>query len=87
MNRRTHVSERAGPCPRLRPLFHIRWRAKRASCAIVHPFGSVELSRSTGKILTLSDGVRELEARFHASGFAADVYRFIDEARGRGWID
>ncbi len=80
--------------PRLRAPFRIEWDAYRRTVAIVHPLGRAELNRSAGEILSLCDGTRALddiidalEARFHATGLAADVSRFIDEARSRGWLD
>jgi pyrroloquinoline quinone biosynthesis protein D len=72
----------------------LHWHADMRTCEIVHACGSVELNRSAGEILARCDGTRELddiigelEARFGTSGLAADVYRFIDEARRLGWID
>lgn len=80
--------------PRLRSPLRLHWHADMRSCELVHPRGSVELNRSAGEILARCDGTRELddiigelEARFGTSGLAADVYRFIDEARRLGWID
>ncbi|SAL25873.1 coenzyme PQQ synthesis D [Caballeronia arvi] len=80
--------------PRLRAPLKLHWHADMRSCEIVHPHGSVELNRSAGEILARCDGTRELdhiigeiEARFGMSGLAADVYRFIEEARRLGWLD
>ncbi|SAK87653.1 pyrroloquinoline quinone biosynthesis peptide chaperone PqqD [Caballeronia ptereochthonis] len=80
--------------PRLRAPWKLHWHADMRSCEIVHSRGSVELNRSAGEILARCDGTRELddiigelEARFGTSGLAADVYRFIDEARRLGWLD
>ncbi|SAK46279.1 coenzyme PQQ synthesis D [Caballeronia catudaia] len=80
--------------PSLRAPLKLHWHADMRSCEIVHPHGSVELNRSAGEILARCDGTRELdhiigeiEARFDMSGLAADVYRFIEEARRLGWLD
>ena len=80
--------------PRLRTPLRLHWHADMSTCEIVHPHGSVELNRSAGEILARCDGTRELddiigelEARFGTPGLAADVYRFIDEARRLGWLD
>ncbi|SAL16632.1 coenzyme PQQ synthesis D [Caballeronia turbans] len=80
--------------PRLRAPLKLHWHAGMRTCEIVHPRGSIELNRSAGEILARCDGTRELddiigelEARFGMAGLAADVYRFIDEARRLGWID
>ena len=80
--------------PRLRAPWKLHWHADMSTCEIVHAHGSIELNRSAGEILARCDGTRELdeiigelEARFGTSGLAADVYRFIDEARRLGWID
>jgi pyrroloquinoline quinone biosynthesis protein D len=80
--------------PRLRALYRLRMNAGTRDYAIVHPSGSTVLNRSAAEILALCDGIHELddiiaalEARFHAQGLAADVLRFIDEARCLGWLE
>ncbi len=59
-----------------------------------YPEGMVKLNPSAGEILARCDGTRELdeiigelEDLFGATNLAADVYRFLDHARQRGWLD
>ncbi|WP_321797909.1 pyrroloquinoline quinone biosynthesis peptide chaperone PqqD [Caballeronia sp. J97] len=80
--------------PRLRAPLKLHWHADMSTCELVQPRGSIELNRSAGEILSRCDGTRELddiigelEMRFGTAGLAADVYRFIDEARRLGWLD
>jgi pyrroloquinoline quinone biosynthesis protein D len=84
----------AGVRPRLRDPFRLRPSADMRTYEIVGPQGATSLNRSAGEILALCDGTRELddivaelERRFDTRGLAADVHRFIDEARRRGWLD
>lgn len=35
----------------------------------------------------LDEIIGELEELFNATDLAADIYRFIDHARQRGWLD
>jgi pyrroloquinoline quinone biosynthesis protein D len=84
----------AGARPRLRDPFRLRRSADLRAYEIVYPHGTTQLNRSAGEILALCDGTRELddivaelERRFGTRGLAADVHRFIDEARCRGWLD
>jgi pyrroloquinoline quinone biosynthesis protein D len=54
----------------------------------------IKLNPSAGEILVRCDGSRELdeiigelEALFSVADLAPDVYRFIDHAHQRGWLD
>ena len=80
--------------PRLRRMFRLRWEAAQDAYVLLYPEGMVKLNPSAGEILTRCDGTRELddiigelEDLFSASDLAPDVYRFIDHARQRGWLD
>jgi pyrroloquinoline quinone biosynthesis protein D len=80
--------------PRLRKLFRLEWESAQNSYVLRHPEGMVKLNPSAGEILARCDGthelddiIGELEDLFSASDLAADVYRFIDHARLRGWLD
>lgn len=80
--------------PRLRAIFHLQWEAGQHAYVLFHPEGRVTLNPSAGEILSRCDGTRELddiigelEDLFRASDLAADIYRFIDHARQRGWLD
>jgi pyrroloquinoline quinone biosynthesis protein D len=80
--------------PRLRTMFRLQWDDAQDAYVLLYPEGMVKLNPSAGEILARCDGTRELdgiidelEDLFSASNLAADVYRFIDHARQRGWLD
>ncbi|MGN6233322.1 MAG: pyrroloquinoline quinone biosynthesis peptide chaperone PqqD [Trinickia sp.] len=80
--------------PRLRPVYRLQWEAKQDAYVLLYPEGMVKLNPSAGQILVRCDGTRELdeiiaelEALFNAQDLAPDVYRFLDHARQRGWVD
>jgi len=81
-------------CPRLRGMFRLQWEAVQNAYVLLYPEGMVKLNPSAGEILARCDGTRELddiidelEDLFSQSDLAADVYRFIDHARQRGWLE
>jgi pyrroloquinoline quinone biosynthesis protein D len=72
----------------------LQWEDTQATYVLLTAHGTVKLNPSAGEILSRCDGTRELdeiigelEDLFSASAVAADVYRFIDHARQRGWLD
>jgi pyrroloquinoline quinone biosynthesis protein D len=80
--------------PRLRTLFRLQWEEVQQAYVLLYPEGMVKLNPSAGQILVRCDGTRELdqiitelEQLFNASDLASDVYRFLDHARQRGWVD
>lgn len=80
--------------PRLRRMFRLQWEAAQDAYVLLYPEGMVKLNPSAGEILVRCDGVRELdeiidelEGLFRTNELATDVYRFLDHARLRGWID
>lgn len=80
--------------PRLLPMFRLQWETEQDAYVLLYPEGMVKLNPSAGQILVRCDGTRELddiiselEALFNAHDLAADVYRFLDHARQRGWVD
>lgn len=80
--------------PRLRSMFRLKWETEQDAYVLFCPEGAVRLNPSAGQILLRCDGVRELdeiitelEDLFNAQDLAADVYRFLDHARQRGWVD
>jgi pyrroloquinoline quinone biosynthesis protein D len=80
------------PC--LRRLFRLQWEPTQDAYVLLYPEGLVKLNQSAGEILTRCDGahelddiIDELEDLFSASDLAAEIYRFIDHARQRGWLD
>ncbi|MGF6754989.1 pyrroloquinoline quinone biosynthesis peptide chaperone PqqD [Paraburkholderia sp. GAS42] len=89
-----NVETSMNPRPRLRPLFHVQRETATRGWALLSLKGAIELNPSAGEILVRCDGTRELdeiidelEALFSTSDLAADIYRFIDQARQRGWIE
>jgi pyrroloquinoline quinone biosynthesis protein D len=84
----------ANECPRLRRMFRLQWESAQAAYVLLYPEGMVKLNPSAGEILARCDGTRklddiigELQVLFSAPDLASDVYRFIDHARQRGWLD
>ncbi|MFM0418990.1 pyrroloquinoline quinone biosynthesis peptide chaperone PqqD [Paraburkholderia aromaticivorans] len=89
-----HHDHYASLRPCLRTKFRLQWEGVRDTYVLLSPDGTVNLNPSAGEILVRCDGTRELddiigelEDLFRASDLAADVYRFIDHARQRGWLD
>ncbi|MBV8261635.1 MAG: pyrroloquinoline quinone biosynthesis peptide chaperone PqqD [Paraburkholderia sp.] len=80
--------------PRLRGMYRLQWEAAQEAYVLLYPEGMVKLNSSAGEILARCDGVHELdeiigelERLFSTSELAPDVYRFLDHARLRGWLD
>ena len=80
--------------PRLRSIYRLQWESQQDAYVLLYPEGMVKLNPSAGQILVRCDGTRELdeiitelEDLFKAQDLAADVYRFLDHARQRGWVD
>ena len=89
-----NIDNRAAPRPRLRRMFRLQWEETQSGYVLLYPEGMVKLNPSAGEILARCDGTRELdeiigelEQLFNASDLAPDVYRFIDHARQRGWLE
>jgi pyrroloquinoline quinone biosynthesis protein D len=82
------------PRPRLRPTFRLQWETDQRAYVLLSPEGIVKLNPSAGEILLRCDGTRELddiigelEDLFRASDLAPDVYRLIEDARLRHWLE
>jgi pyrroloquinoline quinone biosynthesis protein D len=80
--------------PRLRGMYRLQWEAAQDAYVLLYPEGMVKLNPSAGEILARCDGKRELddiigelERLFSTSDLAADVYRFLDHGRLRGWLE
>ncbi|WP_434109985.1 pyrroloquinoline quinone biosynthesis peptide chaperone PqqD [Paraburkholderia caffeinilytica] len=80
--------------PHLKSMFRLQWETAQDAYVLLYPEGMVKLNPSAGEILSRCDGTRELddiigelEHLFSTSALAADVYRFIEHARQRGWVD
>ena len=75
-------------------MFRLQWETAQDAYVLLYPEGMVKLNPSAGQILVRCDGTRELdqiitelEQLFNAQDLAPDVYRFLDHARQRGWVD
>jgi len=80
--------------PRLRGMYRLQWEATQNAYVLLYPEGMVKLNSSAGEILARCDGayeldeiIEELERLFSTFELAPDVYRFLDHARLRGWLD
>ncbi|MCG5076976.1 pyrroloquinoline quinone biosynthesis peptide chaperone PqqD [Paraburkholderia tagetis] len=80
--------------PRLRNIFRLQWEVAQDAYVLLYPEGMVKLNTSAGEILARCDGahelddiIGELEGLFGTAELAPDVYRFLDHARQRGWLD
>ncbi|MBB2927571.1 pyrroloquinoline quinone biosynthesis peptide chaperone PqqD [Paraburkholderia silvatlantica] len=80
--------------PRLRGMYRLQWEAAQDAYVLLYPEGMVQLNSSAGEILVRCDGaheldeiIGELERLFSTSELAPDIYRFLDHARLRGWLD
>ncbi|MFU1519156.1 pyrroloquinoline quinone biosynthesis peptide chaperone PqqD [Vreelandella alkaliphila] len=78
----------------LRRGWRLQWEAIQGCHVILYPEGMVKLSTTAGAILEQVDGQQStadiitiLQQRYPgAESLADDVVRFIDEARGNGWL-
>ena len=80
--------------PRLRSIFRLQWEVAQDTYVLLYPEGRVQLNTSAGAILARCDGrhelddiIGELERLYSTAELAPDVYRFLDHARQRGWLD
>jgi pyrroloquinoline quinone biosynthesis protein D len=82
------------PRPRLRRIYRLQWEPVQNAHVLLYPEGMIKLNRSAGEILARCDGahelddiIGELEQLFETTSLAPDIYRFLDHARLRGWLD
>ncbi|MCG5078827.1 pyrroloquinoline quinone biosynthesis peptide chaperone PqqD [Paraburkholderia tagetis] len=91
----THHEDSGVPLrPHLRRIYRLQWEVAQDAYVLLYPEGMVKLNTSAGEILARCDGahelddiIRELEQLFGTAELAPDVYRFLDHARQRGWLD
>jgi pyrroloquinoline quinone biosynthesis protein D len=83
----------ADSVPAIAPGRRFQWEEAQACYVILYPEGMVKLSASAGEILRHCDGrttvgalIAALKAKFQGAELDGDVYRFLEEARERGWI-
>ena len=79
--------------PALASMFRFQWEEAQQCHVLLFPEGMIKLNQSSGEILKLCDGTRDvasiveaLETKFQASGLAGDVLEFLEAAHGNGWI-
>lgn len=80
--------------PRIGRGHRLQWEEAQQCHVLLYPEGMVRLNGSAGEIMSRCDGQRslaaivaELEARFQATGLAADVQAFTAIARDKGWLE
>lgn len=75
---------------------HVRlqWEDAQQAWVVLYPKGNVRLNASAGEILKLCTGdktvsaiVSELQREFPDHDLSKDVYRFLEVACGKGWIE
>jgi coenzyme PQQ biosynthesis protein PqqD len=79
---------------KLSPLHRVQWEEALHKDVIIYPEGTVELNASSGEILKLCDGSRnliqlidELENKFSTTGLTKDITGFLEIAFKNGWVD
>jgi len=80
--------------PSLRSLYRLQWEEAQQAWVLLYPEGMVRLNVPAAEILKRCDGkndvagvIGDLERSFGATDLAGDVYEFLTEAAGRGWIE
>ena len=80
--------------PSLRSLYRLQWEEAQQAWVLLYPEGMVRLNVPAAEILKRCDGkndvagvIGDLERTFGAADLSADVYEFLTEAAGRGWIE
>jgi len=73
--------------------FRFQWEPAQDAFVLLYPEGMIKLSQSAGEILKRVDGARnaeqivaDLQQQFPGVDLAGDVYAFLDEAWGKGWL-
>jgi pyrroloquinoline quinone biosynthesis protein D len=79
--------------PRIAPSFRFQWEPAQDAYVILYPEGMVKLNPSAGEILKRCDGtanvqaiIADLQHAFPGADLAEEVHRFLEIARGNGWI-
>ena len=78
----------------INPLYLLRWEEPQQAYVLLYPEGIVKLNETAAEILKLCSGdktveqmIGELGRRFVGGDEIAEgVYRFLEVARGKGWI-
>lgn len=81
------------PVPSIAPRFRFQWEPAQDAYVILYPEGMVKLNQSAGEILKRCDGnasvqaiIADLQHAFPGVDLAEEVHRFLEIARGNGWI-
>lgn len=93
------MTEEAGCRPNdfveINPRYLFRWEEPQKAYVLLYPEGIVKLNGTAAEILKLCTGdttveqmIGELERKFVGDGdeISGGVYRFLEVARGKGWI-
>jgi pyrroloquinoline quinone biosynthesis protein D len=73
--------------------FRLQWEAAQNAWVLLFPEGMIKLNGSAGEIMkrctgesTIDEITADLERTFEATGLAADVFAFVEMARGKQWL-
>lgn len=79
--------------PTISSMYRLQFEAAQGSWVLLYPEGMVRLNGPAGEILRRCNGalsvdalVTELEQSFGVADLRDDVYEFLEDAHGRGWI-
>ncbi|TNE79161.1 MAG: pyrroloquinoline quinone biosynthesis peptide chaperone PqqD [Gammaproteobacteria bacterium] len=80
--------------PVISPGYRFQWEEAQGCYVLLYPEGMVTLNSAAGEILkrvaereqTVEEIVLSLKAAFNGADLEADVYEFLEEAHGNGWI-
>jgi len=80
--------------PGINPVFLFRWEEQEQAFLLLYPEGIIKLNDSAGNILQLCDGektleviIAELKDLFGNDNIEDDIYKFMEVAHGKGWIE
>jgi len=73
--------------------FRLQWEPAQNSHVLLYPEGMVKINKPAAAILSELDGERDTEnvvnaliEKYKDEKIASDIYEFIEEAKGHGWI-
>jgi len=79
--------------PEITPTFRFQWEEIQNCYVVLYPEGMVKLSQSAGEIMKQIDGkksiidmISDISAAFDGADVENDVFKFLEEAYGNGWI-
>lgn len=79
--------------PRIAPLYRLQFEPAQDCWVLLYPEGMIRLNGPAGEILQRCTGalsidalIDELERSFDETDLRDDVFNFLGDAHGRGWI-